>query len=796
MKKLILCVMICLFGVGFSLAQTLTSPDGNLVMDFHLSADKTPVYSLKYKGKDVIKESKMGFQIRPSFDFSKNFRIVETKEDASDTTWNPVWGQNSVIRDNHKELFVALEQEGTGWLLNIRFRLFDDGLGFRYEFPVQKELRHFTINEEVTEFQLVGDYKAFWIPADYDTNEFQITTSKLSEVPQLIDKARDEALACKSPSPNLAVQTPLMLKSDDGLYINIHEAALVNYPAMHLNLDAQTFLMSSHSPNLAVQTPLMLKSDDGLYINIHEAALVNYPAMHLNLDAQTFLMSSHLTPDKNGTKGYIQTGSTSPWRTIIVSDDARNILASNLIVNLNEPCKLEDTSWIKPTKYVGVWWEYFTGGGSTWAYTDTQDIVIGKTDYTKLKPNGHHGANTAHVKEYIDFAAKNGFDAVLVEGWNEGWEDNYAYAKEFIYSFTKAYPDFDVKELQRYAASKGVKIIMHHETTSSVADYERQMHDAFRFMKENGYDAVKTGYVGPIIPRSEHHDGQWMVNHYNRVAETAAQYHIMVNSHEAVRPTGMYRTYPNWIAQESARGTEFESFNGIRPDHQTILPFTRLMGGPMDYTPGIFEGDLSVYGSNKAKLGTTLVKQLALYVTMYSPLQMAADLYQNYEKYPDAFQFIKDVAVDWDNTYILEAEPGDYITIARKAKGKNEWYIGGITDENSREAVIDLSFLPAGKKYQATIYADGKTADWRTNPKEYVISTKKVTNKTKLKQRLAPSGGVAVKYQATIYADGKTADWRTNPKEYVISTKKVTNKTKLKQRLAPSGGVAVSIKEL
>lgn len=697
MKKLILCVMICLFGVGFSLAQTLTSPDGNLVMDFHLSADKTPVYSLKYKGKDVIKESKMGFQIRPSFDFSKNFRIVETKEDASDTTWNPVWGQNSVIRDNHKELFVALEQEGTGWLLNIRFRLFDDGLGFRYEFPVQKELRHFTINEEVTEFQLTGDYKAFWIPADYDTNEFQITTSKLSEVPQLIDKARDEALACKSPSPNLAVQTPLMLKSDDGLYINIHEAALVNYPAMHLNLDAQTFLMSSH-----------------------------------------------LTPDKNGTKGYIQTGSTSPWRTIIVSDDARNILASNLIVNLNEPCKLEDTSWIKPTKYVGVWWEYFIGGGSTWAYTDTQDIVIGKTDYTKLKPNGHHGANTAHVKEYIDFAAKNGFDAVLVEGWNEGWEDNYAYAKEFIYSFTKAYPDFDVKELQRYAASKGVKIIMHHETTSSVADYERQMHDAFRFMKENGYDAVKTGYVGPIIPRSEHHDGQWMVNHYNRVAETAAQYHIMVNSHEAVRPTGMYRTYPNWIAQESARGTEFESFNGIRPDHQTILPFTRLMGGPMDYTPGIFEGDLSVYGSNKAKLGTTLVKQLALYVTMYSPLQMAADLYQNYEKYPDAFQFIKDVAVDWDNTYILEAEPGDYITIARKAKGKNEWYIGGITDENSREAVIDLSFLPAGKKYQATIYADGKTADWRTNPKEYVISTKKVTNKTKLKQRLAPSGGVAV----------------------------------------------------
>lgn len=697
MKKLIV-FLVGILGMSVSaLAQVLTSPDGNLVMDFHLSDGDVPVYSLTYKGKEVIKESRMGFQVRPSYEFDRDFRIVETREGASDTTWEPVWGQNSEIRDNHKELFVALEQKTTGWLLNIRFRLFDDGLGFRYEFPVQKELRHFTINEEVTEFQLAGNHKAFWIPADYDTNEFQITTSKLSEVPQLIDKARDEALACKSPSPNLAVQTPLMLKSDDGLYINIHEAALVNYPAMHLNLNPENYLMSAH-----------------------------------------------LTPDKNGTKGYIQTGSTSPWRTIVVSDDARDILASNLIVNLNEPCKLEDTSWIKPVKYVGVWWEYFTGGGSTWAYTDTQDIVIGKTDYTQLKPNGHHGANTAHVKEYIDFAAKHGFDAVLVEGWNEGWEDNYAYAKEFIYSFTKAYPDFDVKELQRYAASKGVKIIMHHETTSSVADYERQLHDAFRFMKENGYDAVKTGYVGPIIPRSEHHDGQWMVNHYNRVAETAAQYKIMVDSHEAVRPTGMYRTYPNWIAQESARGTEFESFNGIRPDHQTILPFTRLMGGPMDYTPGIFEGDLSVYGSNKAKLGTTLVKQLALYVTMYSPLQMAADLYQNYEKYPDAFQFIKDVAVDWDHTYILEAEPGDYITIARKAKDKNEWFVGGITDENSREAVIDLSFLPAGKKYQATIYADGKSADWRTNPKEYVISTRKVNHKTKLKQKLAPSGGVAI----------------------------------------------------
>lgn len=696
MKKL-----LTLLGVlGMSVAawaQTLNSPDGNLKLTFGLSAEKNPVYSLEYKDKQVVKESKMGFVLKPALDFSKNFSVVDTEFSESTSTWNPVLGQYREIEDNHKEMLVELKQEKTGWLLNIRFRLFDDGLGFRYEFPVQGNLRNFTLVEELTEFCLAGDHKAFWIPADYDTNEFPITTSKLSEVAGLIDKVREEPLAAKSPTPGLAVQTPLMLKSDDGLYINIHEAALVNYPAMCLNLDDKNFVMSSH-----------------------------------------------LTPDKNGNKGFIQTGSVTPWRTLVVSDDARDILASSLILNLNEPCKLEDTSWIKPTKYVGVWWEYFVGGGSTWSYTDCQDIVIGQTDYAKLKPHGHHGANTAHVKEYIDFAAENGMDAVLVEGWNEGWEANFAYIKEYIYSFTKPYPDFDVEELQRYAASKGVKIIMHHETTSSVADYERQLHDAFRFMKKYGYDAVKTGYVGPIIPRSEHHDGQWMVNHYNYVAKTAADYKIMVNSHEAVRPTGMCRTYPNWIAQESARGTEFESFNGNNPDHTTILPFTRLMGGPMDYTPGIFEGDLSVYGSNKAKLSTTLVKQLALYVTMYSPLQMAADLIENYRKYPDAFQFIKDVAADWDNTYILEAEPGDYITIARKAKGVNEWFVGGITDENAREAVIDFSFLPAGKKYVATIYADGKKADWRTNPKDYVITTRKVTSKTKLKQRLAPSGGVAI----------------------------------------------------
>lgn len=698
MRHFILSLALSLFATGSAWAQTLKSPDGNLVLDFHLSGTETPVYSLDYKGKPIIKESKMGFVLHPDYQFNQDFEIVDTKFAESDTTWETVWGQNKEIRDNHKEMFVALRQKKTGWLLNIRFRLFDDGLGFRYEFPVQKELRHFIIMQENTEFSLAGDHKAFWIPADYDSNEYPVTTSRLSEVAGLKDAVLKEPLAAQAPPKELAVQTPLMMKTDEGLYVNIHEAALVDYPAMCLNLDDKTFRMSAH-----------------------------------------------LTPDRNGFRGFIQTGTTSPWRTVVVSDDARDILASNLILNLNEPCKIEDTSWIKPTKYVGVWWEYFIGTNSSWAYTDNQDIIIGKTDYTALKPNGHHGANTAHVKEYIDFAAKHGFDAVLVEGWNEGWEDNWAFGKERIYSFTKAYPDFDVKELNRYAASKGIKIIMHHETTSSVADYERQLQDAFRFMKDNGYDAVKTGYVGKMIPRSEHHDGQWMVNHYNYVAETAARYRIMVNSHEAVRPTGMCRTYPNWIAQESARGTEFESFNGITPDHTTILPFTRLMGGPMDYTPGIFEGDLSTYGGSKNnKLSSTLTKQLALYVTMYSPLQMAADLYQNYEKYLDAFQFIKDVAVDWDHTYILEAEPGDYITIARKAKGKNEWYIGGITDENAREAVIDLSFLPAGKKYQATIYADGKKADWRTNPKDYVISTKKVSSKTVLKQRLAPSGGVAI----------------------------------------------------
>lgn len=696
-RKIILLWSMCMI-LSPVWGQNILSPDGNLKLTFDVDGMGAPVYHLDYKNKTITGDSRLGFVINTSQELNKDFAVDTVKYGTKEENWSPVLGENSVINSHYNEMLVQLVQKGSGLKLDIRFRLFDDGLGFRYEFPIQSGLRHFVIQDETTEFRLSGNHKAFWIPADYDSNEYPVSTSLLSEVAGLMDKVREEGLAAKSPAPGLTIQTPLMLKSSDGLYINIHEAALVNYPAMCLNVDDKSFTLTSH-----------------------------------------------LTPDKTGAKGYLQTGSVTPWRTIVVSDDARDILASNLILNLNEPCKLEDTSWIKPAKYVGVWWEYFTGGGSTWAYTDTQDIVIGETDYTKLKPNGHHGANTAHVKEYIDFAAANGFDAVLVEGWNEGWEDGASYLKDRIFSFTKAYPDFDVQELHRYAASKGVKMIMHHETFSAVTDYEHQLPAAFQFMVDNGYNTVKTGYVGRIIPRSEYHDSQYMVNHYLHVVQTAAGYKIMVNSHEAVRPTGLCRTYPNWIAQESARGTEFESFNdGIRPDHTTILPFTRLIGGPMDYTPGIFEGDLSTYGQNKHKRGSTLVKQLALYVTLYSPVQMASDLIENYLRHPEPFQFIKDVAVDWDRTDILEAEPGDYVTIARKAKGKNEWFVGAITDENARTAVIPFSFLPEGEKYIATIYEDGKDADWEANPQSYHIYKVAVTSKSLLKQKLARSGGAAI----------------------------------------------------
>ena len=716
-KNQLLAAALCCFAIAAQ-AEKLTSPDGKLVMDFNLNSKGTPVYSLLFQGKTVIKPSTLGLELKKEdpeqktdfewtertdkdqldrkTDLMTGFVVRNTQTASFDETWTPVWGEEDKIRNHYNELAVTLEQPDNQRHIVIRFRLFNDGLGFRYEFPQQNNLNYFIIKEEHTQFAMTGDHTAFWIPGDYDTQEYDYTTSRLSEIREKMKTAVTE--------------------------------------------NSSQFVFSP----TGVQTALMMKTDDGLYINLHEAALVDYACMSLNLDDKNMVFESWLTPDAKGDKGYMQTPCNSPWRTIIVNDDARNILASRITLNLNEPCKIEDTSWIHPVKYVGVWWDMITNKG-TWAYTDEfPSVKLGVTDYSQAKPNGKHSANTANVKRYIDFAAKHGFDAVLVEGWNQGWEDWFGKSKDYVFDFVTPYPDFDVQEIHRYAAGKGIEMMMHHETSASVRNYERHLDKAYQFMVDNGYSSVKSGYVGDIIPRGEHHYGQWMVNHYAYAVKKAADYKIMVNAHEAVRPTGLCRTYPNWIAQESARGTEFESFNGIRPDHQTILPFTRLMGGPMDYTPGIFEGDLSVYGSNKAKLGTTLVKQLALYVTMYSPLQMAADLYQNYEKYPDAFQFIKDVAVDWDHTYILEAEPGDYITIARKAKGKNEWYVGGITDENSREALIDFSFLPKGKKYQAVIYADGKKADWRTNPKEYVIETRTVSHKTKLRQKLASSGGVAI----------------------------------------------------
>ncbi|MNK07066.1 Retaining alpha-galactosidase precursor [compost metagenome] len=678
-------------------AQQITSPDKNLVLNFSLSSKGEPTYTLTYKNKPVIKTSKLGIDLKEGADMLEGFTIDKTAQATFDETWSPVWGEQKNIRNNYNELLVTLSQKAEkGRYINVRFRLFNDGLGFRYEFPEQKELNYFVIKEEKTQFALAGDHKAFWLPGDYDTQEYSTVTSKLSEVR---GKMKDAV-------------TP--------------------------NASQQTF-----SPT-GLQTPLMMKSNDGLYINIHEAALVDYSCMSLNLDDKNMILESWLTPDAIGDKGYMQTTTQSPWRTIVVSDKAADILQSKLILNLNEPTKFKDVSWIKPIKYVGVWWEMITGK-SSWAYNDLTSVKLGETDYSKTKPNGKHAANTAHVKEYIDFAAKHGFDAVLVEGWNEGWEDWFGKSKEFVFDFVTPYPDFDVKELHRYAASKGVKMMMHHETSGAVSNYERHMDKAYQFMVDNGYNSVKSGYVGDIIPRGEYHYSQPIINHYLYAIKKAAEYKIMVNAHEAVRPTGLSRTYPNLIGNEAARGTEYESFGGNNADHTTILPFTRLMGGPMDYTPGIFETKVSVYNpENNSFVHTTLVKQLALYVTMYSPLQMAADLPETYNKHLDAFQFIKDVAVDWDDTYVLEAEPGDYITIARKAKGKNEWYIGAITDENARTAKITFEYLPKGKTYLATVYADGKDADYEKNPKSYEIKTIKVNSKTKLDQKLAPGGGAAI----------------------------------------------------
>jgi len=698
MKKVILtaCLWLITFAVGN--AQQLKSPDGNQILQFSLQTDGTPTYTLTYKGKPVIKTSKLGLELKNDKKSLLNgFTIANTATSTFDETWKPVWGEENQIRNHYNELAVTLNQTETNRQMIIRFRLFNEGLGFRYEFPQQSNLVYFVIKEERTQFAMAGDHTAFWIPGDYDTQEYDYSESKLSEI---------RGLMTKSITSNLS--------------------------------------QTSFSPT-GVQTSLMMKTADGLYINLHEAALINYACMHLNLDDKNMVFESWLTPDVKGDKGYMQAPCHSPWRTVMVSSDARDILASKMTYNLNDPCKIEDTSWIKPVKYVGVWWEMITGKNS-WSYTnDFPSVQLGVTDYAHAKPNGTHGANTANVKKYIDFAAANGFDAVLVEGWNEGWEDWFGNSKDYVFDFVTPYPDFDVKGIHEYAASKGVKMIMHHETSGSVRNYERHMDAAYRFMKDNGYDAVKSGYVGPILPRGENHYSQWIVNHYQYAVEKAAEYKIMVNAHEAVRPTGIARTYPNLIGNEAARGTEYQAFGGSKPNHVTLLPFTRLIGGPMDYTPGIFEMDIKKFSPNNTSwVNSTLANQLALYVTLYSPLQMAADLPEHYNRFADAFQFIKDVAVDWDESHYLEAEPARYVTVARKAKGTNNWFVGSVGGEKPRTSAIKFDFLTPGKTYIATIYADAKDAHYKTNPQAYTITKVVVTSKSKLSQFVAAGGGYAI----------------------------------------------------
>ncbi|AOW08552.1 glycoside hydrolase family 97 protein [Flavobacterium gilvum] len=697
--KHLLYTALFFFGVmQYANSQQLKSPNGKLAMEFALQNDGTPSYTLNYKGKTVIKPSKLGLELKnDKKSLLNDFAIIDSKMTSFDETWKPVWGEVESIRNQYNELAVTLNQKETNRQIIIRFRLFNDGLGFRYEFPAQKNLVYFVIKEERTQFAMTGDHTAYWIPGDYDTQEYDYTISKLSEIRGLTEKAKTANLSQTSFSPT------------------------------------------------GVQTSLMLKTNEGIYINLHEAALINYSCMHLNLDDKNMVFESWLTPDEKGVKGYIQAPTQSPWRTIIVSDDAREILASKLTLNLNDPCKIEDTSWIKPVKYVGVWWEMISGK-STWSYTDEFPAVqLGVTDYSKAKPNSTHGANNDNVKRYIDFAAANGFDAVLVEGWNEGWEDWFGHYKDYVFDFVTPYPDFDVKAIHEYAKSKGIKMIMHHETSGGVRNYERHMDKAYQFMKDNGYDAVKSGYVGDIISNGDNHYNQYMINHYQYAIEKAADYKIMVNAHEAVRPTGICRTYPNLIGNESARGTEYQAFGGSKPNHVTLLPFTRLIGGPMDYTPGIFEMDLSKFSpSNKSHVNSTIANQLALYVTLYSPLQMAADFPEHYNKFPDAFQFIKDVAVDWSESNYLEAEPGQYITVARKAKGTNNWFVGNVNGYEPRTSNINFSFLEKGKKYTATIYADAKDADYKTNPQAYVIRKIQVTNTSKFSQLSVPGGGYAI----------------------------------------------------
>jgi len=696
MKKHILLSLFLSLWSFLIFAQSIQSPNGNIKLDFDL-VDGKAVYQLSFKNKEVVKPSRLGFEIKNQPTLMDGFRLVNTKTDSFDEYWVPVWGEENEIRNRYNELAVTINQASTDRTLVIRFRVFDDGLGFRYEFPTQPELGHFVIKEEKTQFAMAGDHTAFWIAGDYETQEYDYTESKLSEIRELMAKAVTANLSQKPFSPT------------------------------------------------GVQTSLMMKSADGLYINLHEAALMDYSTMHLNLDDKNFVFESWLTPDVNGDKGYLQSPFNTPWRTVIVSDDARDILASRMTYNLNEPSKIEDISWIKPMKYIGVWWEMITGK-SSWAYTDEFPAVrLGETDFSKAKPNGKHGANTANVKRYIDFAAAHGFSGVLVEGWNIGWEDWFGNSKDYVFDFLTPYPDFDLVGIRDYAKSKGVEMVMHHETSSSVRNYERHMDRAYQFMKDNGYNAVKSGYVGDILPRGENHYSQWIVNHYQYAVEKAADYQIMVNAHEAVRPTGIARTWPNLIANESARGTEYQAFGGSKPNHVTVLPFTRQIGGPMDYTPGIFEMDISkINPENNSWVNSTIANQLALYVTMYSPLQMAADLPENYERFMDAFQFIKDVAIDWDESRYLEAEPGYFITVARKEKGSNNWFVGNVNGVPVRTSTISFDFLDADKTYIATIYADAKDAHYRNNPQAYNIRKVVVTNKSKLSQESAPGGGYAV----------------------------------------------------
>ena len=701
--------------IGASAQEVLRSPDGELELRFSLSEKGEPTYALDYKGRAVVLPSRMGLELRgdaPALEFGAEIQKGGYGEPVSlydgfeqcgavrsefDETWQPVWGEESSIRNRYNELAVTLRQPQSGRQMVIRFRLYDEGVGFRYEFPEQEAMTYFTIREERTQFAMTGDHTAFWIPGDYDTQEYDYTESKLSEIRQLMQQAI---------TPNSS-QTPF-------------------------------------SPT-GVQTALQLKSDDGLYINIHEAALVDYPCMHLDLDDERMVFTSHLTPDAQGWKGYMQTPCHTPWRTVMVTDDAREILASRLILNLNEPCAIEDTSWIKPVKYVGVWWEMITGRND-WAYTqELPSVRLGETDYAAVKPSGRHAANNANVRRYIDFAAEHGFDQVLVEGWNVGWEDWFGHTKDYVFDFVTPYPDFDIEALNNYAHEKGVRLMMHHETSSSVRNYERHLEAAYDLMNRHGYNAVKSGYVGDILPRGEHHYGQWMVNHYLYAVQEAARHHIMVNAHEAVRPTGLCRTWPNLIGNESARGTEYQAFGGTKPMHVTLLPFTRLQGGPMDYTPGIFSMEVSKLNpANNSHVNATIANQLALYVTLYSPLQMAADVPEHYEQYMDAFRFIKEVAVDWDESRYLLAEPGDLIVIARRAKGSAEWFVGGVTDENRRTAEFSFDFLDPEKSYVATLYADAPDADYRTNPEAYTIRTGKVTAKSKLKVEMAAGGGFAL----------------------------------------------------